>query len=234
MLTLRPPAGVTWVIGHRGAPTQAPENTLASFRRAVELGADMFELDVRRSADGVLVVHHDPHLADGRLITATTAADLALPTLAEALAAGAGVLVDIEVKNDPDEPGFEADRALAADVVAVVRAEGDADRVVVSSFDSASVDRVRALGDDIATAWLVEEIPDAVVEVLVNDGHQALHPSWELVTPALIDTCHAAGLAVSCWTCDDPEAMARLARWGIDGICTNLPGLAVEVLRAPR
>jgi glycerophosphoryl diester phosphodiesterase len=231
MLTVRPPQGVTWVIGHRGAPAQAAENTLASFRRAAELGADMVELDVRRSSDGVLVVRHDPQLADGRVVAGTAAADLALPTLAAALAATAGMLVDVEVKNDPDEPGFEADRGLAADVVSVVRQQGDQERVLVSSFDLASVARVRALGDDIATAWLVEEIPEGVVETLVHGRHQALHPAWETVTPELIEACHAAGLAVSCWTCDDPEAMARLAGWGIDGICTNVPDVAVEVLR---
>jgi glycerophosphoryl diester phosphodiesterase len=230
MLDARPPRGVTWVIGHRGAPLQAPENTLASFRRAVELGADMVELDVRHSADGALVVHHDAYLEDGRLIASTAAVDLALPSLADALAACTEVLVDVEVKNDPDEPDFEADRGRAADVVGVLRARGEGQRVLVSSFDLASIDRVRALGDDIATAWLVEEVPQGVVELLLSGRHQALHPEWEAVTPELIDACHAAGLAVSCWTCDDAEAMVRLAGWGIDGICTNVPDVAVEVL----
>jgi glycerophosphoryl diester phosphodiesterase len=102
--------------------------------------------------------------------------------------------------------------------------------VLVSSFDLASIDCVRALGDDLATAWIVEEVPDDVVELLLGRRHQALHPEWQVVTPELIDACHAAGLAVSCWTCDDPEAMVRLAGWGIDGICTNVPEVAAEVL----
>jgi glycerophosphoryl diester phosphodiesterase len=190
----------------------------------------MVELDVRRSADGLLVVHHDAYLADGRLIASTTADDLDLPSLAEALAACPGVLVDVEIKNDPEEPDFEADRRRAADVVGVLRERGEGERVLVSSFDLASVERVRDLGDDIATAWIVEKVPADVVEVLLSGRHQALHPEWQAVTPELIDACYAAGLAVSCWTCDDPEAMVRLARWGIDGVCTNVPDVAADVL----
>ena len=75
------------VFAHRGASQRAPENTVEAFRLAAELGADGVELDVRRSADGALVVHHDPHLPDGRLIAATAFADLpaSVPTLAAAL-----------------------------------------------------------------------------------------------------------------------------------------------------
>ena len=235
MLVVRPPQGVTWVIGHRGAPRLEPENTLASFRRAKAVGADMVELDVRRTSDGRLVVHHNPHLPDGRAVAATVAAELpaTVPTLDEALSACAGLMVDIEIKNDPDEPGFEPDRRLAADVVDLVRARDDQDRVLVSSFDLETIDRVRTLGDDVTTAWLVEAPPVEAVEILLAGRHQALHPSWDAVTPELIEAHHQAGLAVSCWTCDDPPAMARLAAWGIDGICTNLPDVAVDVLRRP-
>jgi glycerophosphoryl diester phosphodiesterase len=88
MLDLRQPNGVTSVIAHRGVPGLEPENTLASFRRAVEVGADMVEPDVRRSADGALVVHHEAQPPDGRAIVDTRAGDLpaAVPNLDEALA----------------------------------------------------------------------------------------------------------------------------------------------------
>ena len=137
MFVTRRSHGVTYVIAHRGASRAAPENTVAAFRRAAEMGADMVELDVRRSADGRLVVHHDAHLADGRSLAATRADDLpsAVPSLDAALDACAGMAVNIEIKNDPEEPGFEPDRALADDVAAAVVARGDTDRVVVSSFD---------------------------------------------------------------------------------------------------
>ena len=73
--------------------------------------------------------------------------------------------------------------------------------------------------------------PADAVEVAVAGGHQALHPWWQAVDRALVDRAHAAGLAVNVWTCDDPEAMVRLAGWGVDGICTNVPDVAIDVLR---
>jgi glycerophosphoryl diester phosphodiesterase len=236
MLETRPSHGVTSVIAHRGASRVERENTVAAFRQAAELGADMVELDVRRSADGVLVVHHDAYLGDGRAVSSTPAAELPewVPTLEAALDACAGMAVNIEIKNDPAEPGFEADRALSDDVAAVVAARGDTERVLVSSFDRPSLDRLRAVADPpIATAWLVTAPPTDVVDTLVAGGHQALHPWWQAVDRSLVERCHTAGLAVNVWTCDDALAMARLASWGVDGICTNVPDVAVAVLADP-
>ncbi len=234
MFVTRRSHGVTCVIAHRGASQAAPENTVAAFRRAAEMGADMVELDVRRSADGRLVVHHDPHLTDGRAVAATQADELpvTVPSLDEALDACAGMAVNIEIKNDAEEPGFEPDRALADDVATVVAARGDTDRVVVSSFDRASIDRLKEVASPpLATAWLVTVPPPDAVEVAVAGAHQALHPWWQAVDLALVERAHAAGLAVNVWTCDDSEAMARLAGWGVDGICTNVPDMAIAVLR---
>jgi glycerophosphoryl diester phosphodiesterase len=234
MLATQPSHGVTFVIAHRGASRVERENTVGAFRRAAELGADMVELDVRRSADGVLVVHHDAHLEDGRALSSTAAADLPpwLPTLEAALDACAGMAVNVEIKNNPADAGFEADRALSDDVATVVTARRDTDRVLVSSFDRPSLDRLRAVADPpIASAWLVTVPPADVVEALVDGGIQALHPWWQTVDRSLVERCHEAGLAVNVWTCDDPDAMARLAGWGVDGICTNVPDVAVDVLR---
>ena len=83
-------------MAHRGASLAEPENTVAAFERARELGADWVELDARRSADGVVVVHHDAHLADGRLIADLTMDELpdGIPSLAEALEACDGMGVN--------------------------------------------------------------------------------------------------------------------------------------------
>lgn len=237
MFVTRRSHGVTCVIAHRGASRAAPENTVAAFRRAAEMGADMVELDVRRSADGQLVVHHDAHLADGRALAATRADELpsAVPGLDAALDACAGMAVNIEIKNHPDEPGFEADRRLADDVAAAVTARGDTDRVVVSSFDLATIDRLREVAaPPIATAWLVTRPPRNAIDLVGAGGHQALHPWWRAAGKRLVERAHAADIAVNVWTCDDPAAMARLAAYGVDGICTNVPDIAIDVLRRRR
>ena len=226
------------VIAHRGASGSRPENTLEAFRHARELGADWVELDVRRSADGALVVHHDAHLPDGRAIVATAAADLpaAVPTLAAALDACAGMGVNVEIKNDPAEPDFDPAHDIAVAVARAIRAwlgpEGPAaGRVIVSSFAMETVDRLRAAAPELPTGWLTFDLRDAaaVVERAVAHGHAAIHPYDPFVDRRLVEQAHAAGLAVYVWTVDDPERMAELAGLGVDGIITNHPDRARAV-----
>ena len=97
------------VIAHRGASSDFPENSLEAFSGAFEQGADWIELDVRRSKDGVLVVHHDAHLSDGRLIRDLDSNLLPeeVPSLAEAFEASENMGVNVEIKHLPGEPDFE-------------------------------------------------------------------------------------------------------------------------------
>ncbi len=135
------------VMAHRGASKAERENTLAAFRRAGEMGADAVELDVRRSSDGVLVIHHNPHFHDGRLVAATAYADLpdGVPTLAEALDACAGMWVNVEIKNDPSEPDFDVSESIADETIAHLLARHDDDRWLISCFRIETVDRCRVL-----------------------------------------------------------------------------------------
>jgi glycerophosphoryl diester phosphodiesterase len=226
------------VIAHRGASRAEPENTIAAFRRAAALGAQAAELDVRRTADGVLVVHHNPDLADGRLICATDAADLP-PSVAElgaALDACAGMWVNVEIKNDPTEADFDPSDAIADQTMALLVERVEHERWLISSFRIETIDRCRAIADaeglPIRTAWLTGVVPDDVVELLTSRGHVALHPWVTLLGRDVIDACHAAGIEVNTWTCDDPERMSELLDWGIDGICTNVPDVALSVIAA--
>ncbi len=100
---------MTLVFAHRGASHAYPENTLAAFAGAVAMGSDGVELDVRRTADHQLIIHHDPHLGDGRIIADTLAGDLpdSVASFDDALDACAGLIVNIEIKNDPREPDFD-------------------------------------------------------------------------------------------------------------------------------
>ncbi len=155
--------GMTLVIAHRGASHARPENTLAAFRYAGELGADGVELDVRRTADDRLVVHHDPILPDGRVIRETLAADLPddLPELAPALDACTGMFVNVEVKNDPGEPDFDPSDWVAARLSVELLRRGTPTRWLVSSFRVETVDAIRRMLPSVRTAWLVTDADDA-------------------------------------------------------------------------
>ncbi len=219
------------VMAHRGASRAEPENTLAAFRRAGEMGSDAVELDVRRTNDGVLVIHHNPHLPDGRLVAAIAYADLpeSVPTLGDALDACAGMWVNVEIKNDPEEPDFDPSDMIADETLAHLLARNDDERWLISCFRIETVDRCRAIAPQIKTAWLCVDAPQGIADTLVKKGHHALHPWVKILTRETIDACHAAGVQVNTWTCDDPVRMAELIEWGIDGICTNLPDVARAV-----
>jgi glycerophosphoryl diester phosphodiesterase len=222
-------------MAHRGASKAAAGNTLAAFRLARELGADSVELDVRRLADGELAVHHDPVLADGRTLYLLRASELPpfVPLLDAALDACAGMTVNVEIKNLPKEAGFDPAERAAAAVIELVRSRHDEERVLVSSFHLATIDRVREQAPDLETAYLVQVAlqPASLVTDLVARGHRGLHPWHKLVTQRLVRRCHDAGLAVRPWTVDDPGRIAVLGRYGVDAICTNVPDVALAVLR---
>ena len=220
------------VVAHRGASRAERENTLRAFQRARDLGADGVELDVRRTADDVLVVHHDPRLGDGRVILETPSGELPahIPTLSDALDACDGMWVNLEIKNDETEPDFDPSEWVAAQTMALLAERGESERWLMSSFRIETMDRCRQLAPDVRTAWLTSVVPDDVVEILIAKGHVALHPWVRLLTKDVVDRCHAAGIAVNTWTCDDPDRMRELIDWGIDGICTNVPDVARAVL----
>jgi glycerophosphoryl diester phosphodiesterase len=220
------------VLAHRGASLAERENTIEAFRRAAAMGSDGVELDVRRTADGVLVVHHSPRLADGRVIVDLRADDLPgyVAHLDTALDACSGMWVNVEIKNDPQEPDFDPTDSIADQTIESLLQREDDDRWLISSFRIETVDRCKALAGTIRTAWLVVEVPDDVIATLVGGGHEALHPWVATLRRSHIEVCHGAGIEVNTWTCDDPQRMSELIDWGIDGICTNVPDVAVDVI----
>lgn len=225
---------MTLVIGHRGASHDFPENTLVAFAGALDQGADWVELDVRATADAVLVVHHDPVLPDGRAIAASAFADLpeSVPKLAEALAAMGGMGVNVEIKNSPAEPGHDPTGWLAQATVTVIAEFGDQLDVLVSSFELDTLAAVRAADPDLATGYLVlspDEPLDAVAAAL-SAGHVAINPWDPCVTEAGVARCHDAGLQVNVWTVDDPDRIRQLAEWGVDAVITNRPAAARAAL----
>lgn len=220
------------IYAHRGASRHEPENTVAAFRAAVAMGADGVELDVRLDADGDLVVHHDADLPDGRAVTSLTRADRPddLTDLAAALVACGGLEVNVEVKSDAAGEGV----ALAAPVLEAVVAWGG--RVLVSSFDPATIDELHRLAPEVPTAQLTmwpDRSLDELVAWVAERGHVAWHPHHLLVDEASLALARSAGLVVNTWTVDDPDRLRALEALGVDGAVTNdVPGALAALGRA--
>ena len=225
---------MTSVIAHRGASAASKENTVEAFAIARDLGATWVELDARLSADGVVVVHHDAHLADGRLILDLTCDELPddVPSLAEALEACEGMGVNIEIKNLPEDPDYDADHAVVDAVAGLAQAYLGPERTLISSFNMDSVDRMHRVDPSLPCAWLFFQVmdPAAAIERAVVHEMTAIHPYDTLVDTALVRRAHEAGLQVNVWTVDDPDRMAALIEMGVDGICTNVPNIARRVI----
>lgn len=226
---------ITKVIGHRGWPTRHPDNTLAGIAAAAVV-ADLVEIDIRRSADGELVLSHDPVL--GGLVICETPwpvlAELDLgggagpTTLNEVLAIAGSFSLNLEVKNVPFEPGYERDWGIAKEVAAKARA-GD----LLSSFDWPTADQMHTTRIELESGLLVERggsVADAVEHAL-RMGHRYVIPHVLQATPAAIAAALATGLEVIVWTVNQPDQMRAFSEMGVAGIVTDDPGLAGEVLR---
>ena len=227
---------MTQVIAHRGASKAAQENTLDAFRLAQTMGAEWVELDARRAADGVVVVHHDAHLADGRILAEISSEDLPdyIPNLAEALEACGDTSVNIEIKNLPNDPDYDEDHLVADAVVGLVQAYLGPQRALITSFNIDAVDRIRAVDPSIPCGWLLFQMTDPASAIGRAVAHEmtAIHPWDVLVDVNFVNRAHAAGLLVNVWTVDDPQRMAQLIEMGVDGICTNVPDVARRVIDA--
>jgi glycerophosphoryl diester phosphodiesterase len=227
------------VLGHRGASRRARENTLEAFATARALGADGVELDVRRTADGVAVVHHDPQVEGYGLIAAEPFARLRedqpyVPTLDEALDELDGLFVNVEMKGLPWEPDADTDGAVARLVVAAIAARDARARVVVSSFDLAALGTVRALDARIALGWLTSRRPvEETASPAVERGVTWLHPDRAVVLDdpvGAVAHAHQLGLRVDVWTVNEPDDVRALAHAGADAIITDTPDVALAAL----
>lgn len=235
-----------WVVAHRGASGHAPENTLAAFRRAAELGAAFIETDLQISRDAHIVVIHDDRLDR----TTTGRGPVREHTLAELRELDAGSWYDsqfageriprleevLEFSRQSDivfyleiKPG--APWGVEQAVVGALRSAGETTRAVVLSFDAATLATVRRLEPTLMTGYLYDRRqPDAVQRAL-ELGARQLAPRGDLVTPELVAEARRNSLQVVTWTINKPEQMRTLAAAGVDGIMTDYPDRLIAVLR---
>jgi glycerophosphoryl diester phosphodiesterase len=246
------------VFAHRGGRTLGPENTIEAFDRGLAAGAEGLELDVHLSADGVAVVHHDPDLdrcTDHRgPLCALTAAALAavdaawsfdegsgfplrgrgigVPALADVLSRYPAIPVIVEIKA----PTAETARA----VVETLRAARALDRVCVGSFSQTALDAVRALEPRLATSASREESQRALyrswcgVAIRRRPPYRAFQVPEQagrltVVSPRFIRAVHRRHVPIQVWTVNEEADMRRLLDWGVDGLITDRPDLAVAV-----
>ena len=209
------------IIAHRGASTDAPENTLAAFRLAIAQGADGLECDLRMSVDGVIVISHDDSLArthDRPLrIAEATAAELAarnVPTLADTLATVRGKLspINLELK-EPIPPS-----TLAATIGAA------RDGLVLSSFDTEIIKATRAALPELPFWLLTVHGTNVAITEAQDLGCVGINVWHRTATPRFIAHAGRAGFPVYVWTLDDPRRAGILAGRGVVGITTNVPG----------
>lgn len=215
------------VIAHRGASLELPEHTFAAFDLALEQGADALELDLRATADGHVVVLHDPTLArthgDPRAIGQVRLADLpaecAVLTLAGVLEryAGAARLL-LELK-----PG-------GAPVEAVVRQVVDTKGVVLQSFDRLALRRAARCAPGLAVAPLYTGRPTARQLDRAARGAEGVGVRHALVDAALVGAAHRRGLRLRAYTANEPAELLRLAALGVDGLITDAPARARAAL----
>jgi glycerophosphoryl diester phosphodiesterase len=242
---------------HRGAAAELPENTMPSFRRALEIGADALEMDVHATSDGHVVVAHDPHgerMAGVRAaIRDTTLARLRewnvganhprangaayrIPTLEEVLVELAPVPINIDIKQWRPP--------IVDKVLALLRRHRAEQRTVLASFRLRTLLAVRARGFAGVTALAQPEVaalvfsPGRLYRMVPLSGTAAQLPvrvgPLRFDTRRVIDKCHALGMRIDFWTINDPAEAERLLDLGADGIMTDDPAAMVPVFSRRR
>ena len=193
------------------------ENTIDAFAEARRRGADGVELDVRLTADGALAVHHDAEIPGLGPVLELVVARLPghVPLLADVLAACEGMVVNVEIKNAPDDPGYDPAKAVAALTAEAIDDAGWSDRVIVSSFQAETLVAVGAADPTLpwASCGLCSGRPGAALDRAAEAGWRAVHPSSPRSTRAG-GAGPRAGLAVNVWTVNARDDMRGPGRHG--------------------
>ena len=217
------------IIGHRGAAGHLHENTLPGFRKALELGANGLELDVRITADAKLVVVH-ASVVNGHAVQSSPYADIKrlsdgyeVPLLEEVLAEfGRHAYLDIELKS----PGFEES------AISLIEKHCEWSQTVLSSFQAQTLVKARQIAPDLPLGFIYNRTQDE--ETRHNCPVDVIIPQFRLASRELIAQAHSEGLKVFAWTVNDRQEASRLMEFGVDGLISDYPEMVVELLKRRR
>ena len=233
------------VIAHRGASSYAPENTLAAFDLALQLGVRHIELDVALTSDSHTVVVHDDKVdrtTNGcGLVTSHTLAALReldagswfgaqfagerIPILDEVLARYNGrAHIHIEIKGKSP--------SLSQRTADLIRKHGMETQVTITSFQSVRLEEMRACAPELPMGWLVRDINDSIIAQAHAIGVTQLCPRADTVTPELVHRLHAEGFVARAWGVSTEELMQRAVEAGVDGMTVNFPDKLIAYLEA--
>ena len=237
---------MTEIFAHRGASGYAPENTLEAFRLAMEQGADGMELDVHLTKDGEGVVIHDETLdrtsnGHGNVRDYTLEElkkfsfhnhmekyqGVQIPTLKEVLnlVKNSCMKVNIELKT-----GIYWYEGIEEKTMDIVKTMGMEDRVIYSSFNHYSIQKVLEQNSDAETAYLFSDVPLNMEKYAKDTGVKGLHPAvYHLKMADFLETYMKSGLKVRVWTVNNKEDMKMFIDAGVDAIITNYPKVSVEL-----
>ncbi len=223
------------VIGHKGAPEQELGNTIPSFKRAIEIGVDMIELDAQETKDGVLVVFHDWDLsslgASDAIVGEMAYDDIQdielqgghrIPTLDEVLDIAQGkTKVDIDIK------GFD----IGEKVLQSVMSHDMLNDALFTSFYHPQLQRIRESEPEAEIGLLYSNPLEDPVSYTLELNAQAITPLIDLFYPNLVAQAHHKGLKVIPWTVNSTDTAAELAKLGVDGVITDVPDIFLSVYR---
>ena len=213
------------VIAHRGASAYTQENTLNAFNLAFKMGASWLETDVQRSADGILVLYHDYCLKNGRKIKDISFKELSkyqVPKLADLLKiTPENFTLNLEIKNDDNiYPGIEKQIWEELKKAKNIKKE----QILISSFSVESLTKIRAFDKQISLGVLTRNFETATPLFLKAIS---VNISIKRVTKNIVETCHKNGLKVLVYTVNDYKDYQKLLAWGVDGIFSDNPILAL-------
>ncbi len=235
------------VLAHRGDSRVAPENTLPAFASALNLKADLVELDYLHSADGVPVVFHDETLdrcTDACQRLGSREIKFASQTLTQLRQLDAGSWFSSQFSGTRLATLAEALEIICRESRSMIeRKSGDAatcvtllerlnvmDRVVVTSFDWKFLAECRQLAPQLALGALGEELlTDGRLGQAIASGASVVGWGDRWVTRPLVELAHSRGLRAWVWTVDDPARAAELIGFGVDGLISNMPGAIMAV-----